>query len=312
MRNFGIVKNRNIIFAIEAVIILITIVSVVLFGIKLDIQFKGGSIITYSYDGAIDQAVVEDMVAEHFGPYANVQYSNDYLNNKENIVISMTESLDLSNDTIGLFNAAVKEAMPENNFEMASVNRVDPLIGGEFLLKCVIAVAFSSLLTIIYVAIRFKILSGWSAGTMAVVALLCDVTVVFATFVVMRFPINANFIAVVLTILGYSINNTIVVYDRIRENSKNLKTKVPGAFEEMVNKSVNQSLTRSINTTLATVLALVTICVMAFIYNINDILTFSFPLITGLLSGLFTSVCIAPNLWVAWKLAKTKKAKAKK
>ena len=129
-------------------------------------------------------------------------------------------------------------------------------------------------------------------------------SVIYAVFVICGIPLNNNFIAAVLTILGYSINATIVVYDRVREN-KRLMGKVMVA--ELVNTSVNQSLTRSINTTVATVLALLAACIMALIFNVDSILTFAFPLIVGMVSGVYSSLCISSSLWVVWQEHKAKK-----
>ena len=134
---------------------------------------------------------------------------------------------------------------------------------------------------------------------MAVVALLHDVMVVFGTFVVFKMPLDDSFIAVVLTILGYSINSTIVIYDRIRENKRLYgSTKSLG---EVVNISVNQTLARSVNTSVATILSMVVVCIVALIFGVNSILSFAFPIIMGLISGAYSSVCLASELWVTWK-----------
>ena len=108
-----------------------------------------------------------------------------------------------------------------------------------------------------------------------------------------------------LTILGYSINATIVIYDRIRENRNLLGAKVP--FAKLVNLSVNQSLGRAIGTSFSTILAMVVVAVMGFVYGLNSIVTFAFPLIVGLVVGLYSSVCLAGPLWVFWQERTDKK-----
>ena len=168
-----------------------------------------------------------------------------------------------------------------------------------------VAVAFAVVLMIIFIAFRFRKIGGLSAGVMCMLALLHDMIMVYATFVVCRFPINENFIVAILTILGYSINNTIVVYDRIRENKRLSGSKM--SIRELVNLSIGQSVTRAVNTTVATVIALSVICVVALIYSVESIMSFAFPMMIGMISGVYTSLFIAPTLWVVWQEHKLKK-----
>ena len=172
-----------------------------------------------------------------------------------------------------------------------------------------VAVAAAAVLMILYIAYRFRRMGGWSAGVFSVVALLHDVMYVFAAFVLFRFPIGDSFIAVALTILGYSINATIVVYDRIRENKRLLGSKV--TVDEVVNVSINQSLTRSINTTVSTVIAMGTVCVISVIYHVESILVFSLPMLIGMVAGAYSSVCLAGPLWATWQNYKAAQNKQK-
>ena len=142
---------------------------------------------------------------------------------------------------------------------------------------------------------------------MAVVGLLHDLIIIYGVFIIMRIPLNGNFIAAVLTILGYSINDTVVIYDRIRENRQLMGNAAP--FDELVNTSINQSLKRSINTTVSTLIALGTVCVVSVIFGLDSIFTFAFPLMVGMVSGVYSTVCISGPLWVQWELHKKKKGK---
>ena len=171
-------------------------------------------------------------------------------------------------------------------------------MGTKFLQKSLVAVGFALLMILIYIAFRFKNIGGLTGGLMAILALLCDLMVVFGTFVVLRAALDGNFIAAMLTILGYSVNDTVVVYDRIRENRKLLGKKIP--FEELVNLSVNQSARRTILTTVTTVVALGVLCVVSKLYGLDSIFTFVFPLMMGMLSGVYTSLCISTSAWVIW------------
>ena len=113
-----------------------------------------------------------------------------------------------------------------------------------------------------------------------------------------------------LTILGYSINATIIIYDRIRENERILGRKL--SLEQLVNLSVTQTLGRSIHTTVTTVLAMATVCIVCVICGVSSIISFAFPLIIGMIAGVYSSNCIAPTLWVTWKAHRAKNAKASK
>ncbi|MEG2175150.1 MAG: protein translocase subunit SecF, partial [Oscillospiraceae bacterium] len=165
--------------------------------------------------------------------------------------------------------------------------------------KSMVALGFAALVMVVYISLRFKKISGWSAGITAVIALLHDIIMVFAVFVLFRIPLNSNFIAVSLTILGYSLNDTIVIYDRLRENKRLCGPNLPTA--ELVNLSINQSFTRSLMTSITTISAMVVVTLVAMFYHVDSILSFSFPMIMGMISGFYSSVCIAPNLWVMWQ-----------
>ena len=179
-------------------------------------------------------------------------------------------------------------------------------MGTKFLQKSLVAVVFALVLILAYIAYRFKNIGGLTGGMMAVLALLNDLMVVFGTFVLLRAPLDGNFIAAMLTILGYSINETVVVYDRIRENRGLLGKKA--SFEELVNHSVNQSARRTIITTVTTVMALGVMCIVSKLYGLDSIFTFAFPLMMGMLSGVYTSLCVSTSAWVAWSERKgTKK-----
>ena len=149
------------------------------------------------------------------------------------------------------------------------------------------------------------ILSIQSDGT--ILALVNDVMVIFGTFVLLRAPLDGNFIAALLTILGYSVNDTVVIYDRIRENRKLLGKKV--GFAELVNQSLNQSLKRTLMTSVTTVAALAVMCVVSVLYGLESIFTFAFPLMMGMISGVYTSLCISTSAWVLWNGRKAKQKK---
>jgi preprotein translocase SecF subunit len=181
---------------------------------------------------------------------------------------------------------------------------VEPFFGRKFLTNGIIALVLSSVLIVLYVWVRFSKISGLAAGVMALVALFHDVMVVFFTCIIFKIPIGDSFIAVALTIIGYSINDTIVIYDRIRENAR-IDRKMP--VDQLVNKSITQSLTRSINTNLCVFVSIALVYVFALIGGIESIQSFALPMAIGSISGCYSTICIAGPLWAMWKKRKEKR-----
>lgn len=294
--NIDFIGKRKLFFTISIVLVAFSILSTFIFGVDLDIQFKGGTIITYVYDGELNCDNFTDDAKEILGG-AGVQYTTgvDFSSGKSNIQFSLTSTSGLSSDKQFELTNSLTEKYAENNIELVESSDVSPSSGREFFLKCIVAVILSSVVLVIYIAIRFKKIGGWLAGICAIIALLHDCIIVYGTFIVCGMPINANFMAVVLTILGYSINNTIVIYDRIRENSKLYGKKM--TREENVNMSINQSITRSLNTSITTVVAMLAVTIVAAVYGVTSIISFSLPVMVGMIAGTYSSVCLVAVLW---------------
>lgn len=307
-KTFDIVGNRNKFFIFSAVVIALIILFSIIFGVKMDIQFKGGALINYGCASELDETLLSKTVTGVLGSSASVQQGSNSASGN-NFTVTMPGTATVTAEQLEALGTALDEAFPNDNIQQLEVNNVNPTIGKEFFAKSIVGVLAAFVLILIYIAIRFRKIGGLPAGCMAIVALMHDLIVVFGVFVIMRTPLNGNFIAAVLTILGYSINDTVVIYDRIRENRSLYGNKVP--FAELVNTSINQSLKRSISTTVSTIIALGAVCVISVIYGLDSIFTFAFPLIIGMISGVYSTVCIAGPLWVAWETRKGKTAKGK-
>ncbi len=304
--NINFISNSKKYFTLSLVLLAIIAVGMFAFGVQLDIQFKGGTMITYAYDGELDAAAFAATADSLIDAPVSVRESTDLASGARTLVVNLSSAEGMSSDEIFGFTAALQEAYPQNNLRSEQTNNVDPSIGADFLRKSLWAVAVASMLMVVFVGYRFRRIGGMSAGLMGVVALIHDVAMVFGAFVLFRIPIDDNFIAVILTILGYSLNDTIVIYDRIRENRRLLGSKLTTA--ELVNTSINQSLVRSINTTVTTIMAMVVVMVVSYIFNVTSIQSFAFPMVVGLISGTYSSVCIAGPLWVRWQNHRAKTA----
>ena len=314
MKKFNIhfFKNRKIYFSISLALIAVGLICNIFMGVNLDIQFRGGAIVKYSDTGAIDTDAVADVSEEVSGDSVDVRIYENVQNDGEAAVNHVSISF-VGNQSISLENQKkIQESLsakyPDAGFELVESSSVNPTMGQQFFAKCLIAVAVTFLLLIIYVALRFKKIGGASAGVMAIIALLHDVSIIYFVFVIFRLPINDSFIAVVLTILGYSLNNTIVVYDRVRENRKLMGPKA--SVEELVDASINQTLTRSINTSLCTFVAIAAVYVVGVIYGLESVSLFALPMMIGVAVGCYSSVCLAGPLYVMWQNHKSKKRQA--
>lgn len=296
-------KNRYKFFAISLVLIVLGFIFLGINGMDLSIQFKGGAILKYTYQNEIDTEQVAAVVSQTLNRSADVQLTTDLATDTQKVVISLAGTEGVSAQDQETLDNALKATFPDNGLNLSESNIVQAFIGKKFLQNSMIALILSSVLIVIYVAIRFQKISGLSAGVMALVALFHDVAIVFFTFIVFKLPINESFIAVALTIIGYSINDTIVIYDRIRENSlANRKM----SLADLVDKSINQSLVRSLNTSLTTVVSITIVYIFASVYNIESIKVFALPMMVGLISGAYSTICIAGPLWVMWQNHKTK------
>ncbi|MEM1483289.1 protein translocase subunit SecF [Oscillospiraceae bacterium PP1C4] len=298
--------KRKLWFSISIGLILFSMAIALFFGVELDINFRGGSIVTYSFSGEVPKEAFESTVEEILGQKVSLQEQKDIATDAMNYVVTLSAKSGIAPEKQIEITTGLQKAFADNNIQVVSLSNVDPSIGREFFVKSMVALLAASVLMIIYIGFRFRKMGGWSAGVMAVVALMHDIMIVFATFVIFRIPLDDNFIAVSLTILGYSLNDTIIIYDRIRENKR---LRVCKTIDELVNKSINQSLTRSLNTSIATVLSMVVVCIMALVYNVDSILTFAFPMTLGMISGSYSSICIAGPLWAMWQNHKAEKKK---
>ncbi len=306
MKQIDFIGKKKIFFAISIAMVVITLLFSIFKGVELDIQYKGGTMITYSYTGEIDHSAFQSLVEETVGGRVFIQDSSDIATGSSNLVVSLASTDGLTSEEQATLSDAVESAYAENNLKTESISNVSATVGREFFIKSLIAVLFAAIVMVVYIGFRFKRISGWSAGVMAVIALIHDVIAAFAVFVIAGIPIDANFMAVVLTILGYSINDTIVIYDRVRENRRIYGTKLSTA--ELMNKSMNQSLKRTLITSLTTIMALAVVAVVTLLYNVTSIVSFVFPMIVGLISGTYSSICLVPSLWVMWQDHQASKA----
>lgn len=299
------IGSRKIFFGISIAVMLIGIICNFIFGTTLDIQFTGGSMIKYSYTGSVDETQMTALLQEETEQRVSFTISQNLVDNTSTVTVQFPGNETINTDLQKDLTNKLVSAFPDNDFALEESNAVESSMGVNFLLKCLTAVAIASILMVLYVTLRFKRIGGLSAGVMALVALLHDIAFIYFVYVIFRMPIDSSFIAVVLMILGYSLNDTIVVYDRVREERQILGDKADAVH--VFNVSASKVMKRTIFTSLTTLLAIGVVYVVAMLYNLESVKAFAFPMMLGVISGCYSSLCIAGPLWVRWKKYKESK-----
>lgn len=284
-----------------AIMVLALLLSVFGMGINLGIDFTGGLSMQYSLGTTFSEADVHAVLdAMDVGDYTvTTQGANK---DEANIRIKSVDE-DGVQGVQADFEAAMKEKYPDLN-KVGDVNYVGPVAGATLLSNAFWSVLIASALMLVYIAFRFD----FNSGVAAVFGLIHDVLMMLAFMVLLRSVIqmNSSFIAAMLTIVGYSINNTIVIFDRIRENAKKMPT---AAREDVVNRSIKECLGRTINTTLTTLITIVAL----YILGVDSIKEFALPIIIGIVSGVYSANMINGYIWALLEEKKRlRKAKPKK
>ena len=297
----GFYKKRFLFFGISICIMIAGIIGVFINGVTLDIQFKGGALLKYTYVGEIDADLAAQVATEQLGRPVTTQKTKDITSGETKLVFNIAGEYGVNAADQSTFDNALKAKFPDSQLKLSQTQMVEKYFGDKFLRQGIISLVLATVLVLIYVWFRFNLMGGLSAGVMAVVALIHDVFVVFFTCVIFKLPIGDSFVAVALSIIGYSINDTIVIYDRIRENAK-LYQGYP--VDTVSDLSITQSMMRSIMTNLCVMISVSLVYILAFTHSIESIQAFALPMAIGSISGCYSTICIAGPLWVMWKKRK--------
>ncbi|MBO6148438.1 MAG: protein translocase subunit SecD [Lachnospiraceae bacterium] len=296
-QSFQFFEKKKIFAVVSGVVFVLGIIAIFVRGIKLDTQFTGGTVLEYSLSAnQVDTEAVASAIQTAVNRNATVQLSTSQAGTT--LVATMAGNNGLTPEEQKGVSTAIGNTINVNGLEPSQTFAVEPYVGAKAMRNAGIAVVLAFVCILIYIGIRFSTLSGLSAGLTAIIALLHDVCIVLFAFTAFGISLGDSFVAVVLTIIGYSINDTIVVYDRIREN-KNMHPKL--TLPELVDLSVTQVFSRSVNTSVTTLLCVLVILIASVMYRISSIYNFSLPMTFGLLAGCYSSICIAAALWAGWK-----------
>jgi preprotein translocase SecF subunit len=289
---FDIVKNRNIYFIITAVVMLLCIGSLLVQGLNLGIDFKSGTRLDIKIDKPVDLVKSKQALEElgYKNPNARVGGTDkNILIFRINQKISSEEKDKIRDKINQTFN--VKASVQEQG--------VDPIVGQELARNAIIAVLIASVGIILYVAFRFE----YRFGIATVIAIFYDAIFTIGMFSLLQLEVDLVFVAAVLTIIGYSCNDTVVIFDRIRENMERIKPTKWEDLARVVNESINQVLIRSINTVLTVIFAAFAL----YVWGGESISNFALALIFGVFSGAYSSIFVASPIWIIWKWHSMKK-----
>ena len=284
---FKLIERSKLWFIISSVIVLAGIISLATLGLNFGIDFTGGNRLTATFPEGTTVSEIRDFLGE-------IDVAGGNLGNS---FIQTLDGGDFSIRTIPLTDEerslVVNSFMDEFNISQSdmAVDTVGPIVGQELIRNAVMALLLAAALLIVYISIRFE----FKFAVSAIIALVFDSFVVLSIFSITQIELNSPFVAAILTIVGYSINDTIVVFDRIRENLKLL----PGKdLAEKVDTSISQTIVRSINTSLTTLLVLGSLLFLGG----DTIRPFALPLFFGIISGTYSSIFLASPIWTAWKM----------
>lgn len=286
---FNVVKKRYWWFAISLLVIIPGVISLFMQGLNLGIDFKGGTMLDITFKQAVTQTAITDTM-KSVGLEGPVQLSNG-----DTAALIRTEALEevKRNELL----AALQTKVGEYDKTSLKEDKVGPAMGQELTRNAFLALVIAIGLMIAYITIRFQFVFAISG----IIALLHDVLVVVGLFSLFQWEIDSSFVAAVLTIFGYSINDTVIIFDRIRENEAKLKRGED--YEDMVDKSIWQTMRRSINTVITVLIALLSV----FIFGGESTKMFSLAMLIGVFSGAYSSIFNASQILVEIKTHMKKK-----
>lgn len=284
-----IIEKTKVWFAISLTLIILGMVCLGVKGLNYGIDFKGGTVVTIEMGKNFNQKTKEeaDKIVKKYDPA-----SSSYIANETQLEI---KSNNLESNSINKMFGELKTKYKLKDTALLSENKVGPSVGNELKKKAAGALVIATIAMLIYIGFRFEI----KFGIAAIIALIHDILITLGVYAFTQIPINTPFIAAMLTIVGYSINDTIVIFDRIRENRRKLRGR---NIIEIVNMSITQTMSRSINTVVTTLFTIVSVYI--FVPSVRD---FTFPLIIGIISGAYSSIFIASPIWVLLNKFKNKK-----
>ncbi|HHY31889.1 MAG TPA: protein translocase subunit SecF [Firmicutes bacterium] len=287
----NIIGKRRLFLAISGILVACGIIALLTRGLNLGVDFTGGSLLRLRFERPVTASEVSEALTSRELADMNLRKAvvQPIGGTNDVQVRAQVGGRPLNDEQVGRIVATLSQRIGQ--VSVIESQMVEGVIGRELLSRALTAVVISWIGIIIYVSVRFE----FKFAVAAVLALIHDTIIVLGAFALMGRQVNSPFIAAVLTIIGYSINDTIVIFDKIREN---LRLRKKETLEELTNKSILQTLTRSLNTVITTLLAVFAL----FFFGGASIKDFSLALIIGLITGTYSSIFIASPIWLEWRM----------
>ncbi len=300
---FSIMKHKWVFMGISFALMIVSVISLIVRGFNLDTDFAGGIAVTYEIKTDFNtedvQKIVDEALGSHQSPSSIQRSNNDEVVVKfgyENDLKTEADRSAFSLDRVTKITTALQEkydpnASGDDSKVLLKNQDIISLSTGQDLARSALWMSILACIAILfYVTLRFEFVSG----VVAIFALIHDVLLLLGLYSIMQWSVDTNFIAAILTVLGYSINNTIVIMDRIRENTRHARKE---SYSEIADKSILQTMNRSLNTTITTLLTIG----MVYILGVKSIQVFALPIIIGIVIGFYSSVFVAGPLWATWR-----------
>ncbi len=279
--NIDFMKVRKPALIISLVLVVASMFMLLTMGLNLGIDFTGGNVIQFDFENRPEIGTVREVVSGVVAREAMIQNFGD-----KGIIIRTNEDTEESRENV------VKAVIGKfSDAKVTGFEKVGPVVGGELRRQAVIGVTIALIAILIYITVRFQ----FRFAVVSVIPLVHDVIIALGFFSITQFEISSSFIAALLTIVGYSLNNTIIILDRVRENWGSLDRE---GIVNLVNKSLNQTLSRTINTTLTTLFPVIALCV----WGGPVLMAFSYAMLVGIIAGTWSSMFVATGLLVEWQL----------
>ena len=289
---FPIVKHFKYFMGLTLIVLVLGVVSVFTRGFNMGIDFTGGSIVDLTFNQEVTVAQVRDVLTEHGMGNSIIQLENSTDNEASKSVLIRTGLVEDEQ-----LRAAVNDMKTLGDYQINRMENIGATIGEELIEQAAMAVVLSWLLMIVYITYRFE----FNFAVAAVAALVIDVFVTISYFSFFQMELDSSFVAALLTVVGFSINGTVVIFDRIRENLK-LHRRSEG-LEELVETSIWQCMTRTVYTESTALFAVLVI----FLYGGATIHNFMFAMLVGFASGGYTSIYLAGPMWIKMRERKNHK-----
>lgn len=270
-----IIQKRKWFYILSLIIIIPGLISLFVQGLNLGIDFKGGSILQIRMEEKIQSAEVREVLQELNLTNAEVQKSGDEF---------FIRTVELEQEQFKELQEALKNKF--GTVEYLGSESVGAAIGSELTRNAILALVIATLAMLVYITFRFE----WTFGVATIIPIIHNVLIVLGIFSIFQWEVSSSFIAALLTVVGYTINDTIIIFDRVREN---LKLKLKEDRMTLLNRSITQTLNRTINTVLSTTFPLIAL----LLFGGTNLKTFVIAMLIGFVSGAYSSICLAGSLW---------------